>query len=329
MYSHSSYFVKAINTANGKTLWAYYTDCGRRAGMTAVASCDTAATKSGRHMVGTRAGLPALSRDGKTLFFGSSYGYPKGAGMFAVDAESGGHKWFKEPGSASQYNGDSSWVARAPPVVSLDDSTIFFGATGKNWDMRQSALYALKAADGTEVWTKDIGEQTNIKPVLSADGVILYWGGYVLTAATGEADVGWEPKGYGKNVWGQDLSTKSYTWTTPVLDPTGTIIYYAGSNTLFAFNAKDGTPVWCNGRYHSSIVWQESVTLSGDGKLILIPKGEYVTMVTWYSPLRLFSDEPIFCFCFCFCFCLCFCFCFLLFAFCCLLFAVCFYVSSL
>jgi outer membrane protein assembly factor BamB len=280
MYIHSSYFVRAIGTADGKTLWAYYTDCGRRAGMTAVASCDKAATKSGSWKVGTRAGIPALSRDGKTLFFGSSSGWPRpnqgAVGMFAVDAESGGHKWFKEPGSAFQYDGDSSWVARAPPVVSLDDSTIFFGATGKNWDMGKSALYALKAVDGTEVWTKDIGEYTNIKPVLSADGVILYWGGHVLTAATGEADVGWEPKGYGKNVWGQDLSTKSYTWGNPVFDPTGTIIYWGGSFMLFAFSAKDGTPVWCNGRYHFSIGHKESVTVSGDGTLILIPKGECV-----------------------------------------------------
>jgi len=94
-------------------------------------------------------------------------------------------------------------------------------------------LYALNAADGSQIWVSDLGGPALAAPTLGPDGIL-----YVGTLDN--KVVALEPQ-QGKNLW--TFETKGAVWATPVLK--GRFLYIGDlSGKIFALNAKDGTPAW-------------------------------------------------------------------------------------
>lgn len=110
-------------------------------------------------------GLPVLSADQQTVYFGSvpvatpgpACGAPR---LYAIDAADGGPRW------NSTVNGSCYLGA---PTVSADQQTVFVGAGNQ--------LYAIHTANGTTRWKSAIlGYSVGLGSVLSADQQTLYIG---------------------------------------------------------------------------------------------------------------------------------------------------------
>jgi outer membrane protein assembly factor BamB len=125
-------------------------------------------------------------------------------------------------------SGAEFWKAGGEfPIV--DNGKIFAGGDSK--------VYALNANDGTQIWASSIvqGMTVNVgAPPVVADGVLYIgfdsYGLYALNAVTGD------------KLWHfYDDNTLHVSSSPVVVDK---VVYFGGSNTVFALNAQNGSEIW-------------------------------------------------------------------------------------
>jgi outer membrane protein assembly factor BamB len=174
--------------------------------------------------------------------------------LFGLDASSGVEKWsFK--GATGHFIaapvalGDKILAANADgSLYALDKSGNLvwkFTAKGGLWGTPvvnknviyvtslDHMLYALNPADGTPIWSSDLGGPIIAAPSLGENGTL-----YVGTMGSKLLAV--EPE-QGKILW--TVETKGAVWSAPVLK--NNILYFGDlGSKIYALNAKDGTPAW-------------------------------------------------------------------------------------
>ena len=99
---------------------------------------------------------PALSKDGKVVFVGST-DYK----LYAIDVANGTKKW----------DWDTTGQVSSSPTLSSDGKAVFIGS-------ERDRLYALNVADGTKKWMFRTSRQIRSTPVLSSDDETIYFGSH-------------------------------------------------------------------------------------------------------------------------------------------------------
>eukprot|EP00729_Bicosta_minor_P024047 gene24047-1672_t len=254
--------IYAIHTRNGTLRWAYDVGGGGSytgptpvvsAAQQTVYACGGASLYAMHTANGTLrwkhnadppnsgCGLPVLSADQQTVYFGSvpvatpgpACGAPR---LYAIDAADGGPRW------NSTVNGSCYLGA---PTVSADQQTVFVGAGNEDSNPETNQLYAIHTANGTTRWKYAFLPSSGgsvfpvSQPTVSADQQTVFVGAgnqlYAIHTANGTTR--WKSAILGYSVGlGSVLSADQQT-------------LYIGSQSgeagkLHAINAANGTDCW-------------------------------------------------------------------------------------
>jgi outer membrane protein assembly factor BamB len=187
---------------------------------------------------GVEGSLPAVSKDGATIFVGSN-----DKKVYALDAVTGAKKWEFATGS---------WVYSSP-AVSNDGATIFVGSD-------DNKVYALDAVTGAKKWEFATGNQVRSSPAVSNDGATIFVGSrdtkvYALDAMTGAKK--WE------------FATGSWVWSSsPAVSKDGTTIFVGSfDKNVYALDTVTGAKKW---QFTTGDFVYSSPAVSNDGTTIFV-----------------------------------------------------------
>lgn len=171
-------------------------------------------------------GSPVLSRDGKTVYFGTDNG-----DLHALDTANGEPRWSFSTTAVHPVIGDQSAAITSAPAVGWDGS-LYFG-TEKGY------LYALDHS-GTLRWSYPATDAIRSSPVLTPEGTLLFAAadGYLYAL---------DLEGF--QLW--EVLVGDVFYCTPAIDAAGNVVLaaYAGSGEIGAATRilgldSDGTEQW-------------------------------------------------------------------------------------
>jgi len=283
----------AINTANGKDKWDFYTPEGVVSAPAVSADGQAIFVGAGGRLYAVNSsGLemwnyatdeidatPALSESLGTVFVGS---YDKN--FYAFDAANGDLRWKKA----------TLGPVLSSAAVSADQKTVFVGSNDKN-------LYAFNTADGSLRWQRLTGGGLMSSPVVSADQQTVFIGSrdknlYAINAADGEIRwtfptldeviedivvssefdqkvfVATRPEDETPSVlWAVNAADGAFLWkfeTKKIISGSAvspdqkTVFVGSGDGNLYALNTADGTRRW-NFNYAIGGICSPTVSLDG------------------------------------------------------------------
>jgi outer membrane protein assembly factor BamB len=186
-------------------------------------------------------------------------------GRFIGGAAAGGDKIFAPNADGNLYALDQTgkllWKFSGKagfwsmPVV--DKDVVYVASMDHN-------LYALKASDGSLVWTADLGASSLATPLLSSDGLLFVGtlGNKLVAVDAASGTVKWT------------FGTSGAVWATPVIKD-GVVYFGDLGNKIYALSSKEGTVTW-SGDAPGPVVAAPAVTASG---MVFVCETDEVLMV--------------------------------------------------
>ena len=192
---------------------------------------------------------PAISSDGEVIYVGSWGDQPpKMGGLYATHA-SGGKKW-----SFTVNKAGKPVYVFSSPAISHDGTKIYMGSL---YSGVADGLYAINAANGTEMWSNNAAAPAFSSVAVSHDGAVIYVGGdynfHAIHAADGTEK--WSFPGF-------------EVFSSPAISHDGAVIYVGSNdNNLYAINAAHGMLIWS---YTTGGQVESSPAVSHDGSVIYV-----------------------------------------------------------
>jgi len=228
---------------------------------------------------------PAVSADGKAVFFGTGGGF--GGNVYAINTTYGGGQLWKVTTGAvftrpvvsnlqktvfvgsydknlyaiNAADGSLRWKfptlagVASSPVVNPDQKTVFVGSYDGN-------LYAVNAADGTLRWKFATGGGVLTSPAVSSDKKMVFVGCYKDLCAINAAD--------GTLRW--NFTTGDEVLSSPVLSSDNKGVFVGSDDgNLYAVNTADGTLRWksaIGGRSTAAVGLDDKTLYYGSGDIL-------------------------------------------------------------